>query len=179
MHKRKIIDLWYFTVCCKRRKRGSRAGSSEAPVLRLCSRGCSPHARYWAGAGRDNDKHRRWPQDAAQRCSRQGSAAITARQALNPEGDPGTSAAPGRCALLHARHPPLSRPAADPRSHLRPPLQHLLPAPPPPTILIPPPARSTSRPLFSLSARLPSLPRRGPNHTTPNKPKQQKMCCRG
>lgn len=50
MHKRKIVDLWYFTVCCKRRKRGSGAGSSEAPVLRLFRRGCFPHAGSRAGA---------------------------------------------------------------------------------------------------------------------------------
>lgn len=38
MHKRKIIDLWSFTVCCKRRKRRSRVGSSELRAEELPSR---------------------------------------------------------------------------------------------------------------------------------------------
>lgn len=169
MQKRKIIDLRYFRVCCKRRKRGDRAGSSQAPVLGLCSRGCSPSGCR-AGA-------------MANACSGQGSAATAARQGMDPP--------ERRPRHLPPPQPgsPCSPPGTDPRSHLQPRLRLscppataamiLMPPPacPPVTLmmLMPPPARPASRPLSPGPPTLPpSLPRRSPNQTTPDKPQTTK-----
>lgn len=161
--------------------KGGREGAERAAAKPPCSGSAAQAVPPRPGAGRG--RQRRWQTPAmapgrraalltAGLCCHQGSA----------------SAEPGR----RSQHLPPTRPGVpcSPPGTDRCPARPPSPAPtcgPGSSASCPPrrrsadteaaSARSTSRPL-SLSARLPSLPRRSPSQTTPNKPKQQKSAAK-